>query len=211
MNILTFFSCRFLLAVAVLIGSGLVFGGEIHEAAVNGDLEKVKALLKANPDLVSSKDESGRTALHRAVLFGNKGMVELLLANKIEVGAKDIYGRTALDIAVTRGYADVILLLRQQAQQETTNTVATTPAKPATTNSVATAPVKPATTNTVSTITSKPDVPSDSTPPVAPKTDDSKKGKTSLKGTPDKASSTSNFGRLPVRPSRQKDESELLR
>jgi len=28
------------------------FGDEIHEAAKNGDLEKVKALLKGNPDLV---------------------------------------------------------------------------------------------------------------------------------------------------------------
>ena len=38
----------------------------IQDAAAIGDLERVKVMLKDNPDLVSSKDFSGQTALHWA-------------------------------------------------------------------------------------------------------------------------------------------------
>ena len=60
-----------------------------------GDLEKVKALLKDNPDLVFSKDKEGRTPLHLAAANGHKDVAELLLANKAEVNAKDNYGDDA--------------------------------------------------------------------------------------------------------------------
>jgi len=37
---------------------------DIHDAASSGDLEKVKKLITANPELVNSKDSSGLTPLH---------------------------------------------------------------------------------------------------------------------------------------------------
>ena len=52
--------------LVALVWSCLAFCGEIHDAAEDGDLEKVKALLKANPDLVNSKDTNGMTPLHFA-------------------------------------------------------------------------------------------------------------------------------------------------
>ena len=66
-----------LIAVVTLVAltsSNLVFGGEIHVAAQNGDLEKVKALLKDKPDLVFSKDNTPGcyTPLHWAALKGRK-------------------------------------------------------------------------------------------------------------------------------------------
>jgi hypothetical protein len=47
-----------LLAVTLvaLAWGNLAFCGEIHDAAKAGDLDKVKALLNANPNLISSKD-----------------------------------------------------------------------------------------------------------------------------------------------------------
>jgi ankyrin repeat protein len=63
------------------------FCGEIHDAARKGNIKKVKALLKKNPDLVSSKDNEGWTPLYWAV--HKKDVVELLLANKAEVNIKD--------------------------------------------------------------------------------------------------------------------------
>ena len=36
----------------------------IHDAAESGDLEAVKALVRANPDVVFSKDRNGLTPLH---------------------------------------------------------------------------------------------------------------------------------------------------
>jgi len=44
----------------------------IHDAALNGDLAKVKALLKTNPDLVFSKDSQGDTPLLHAAEYGHK-------------------------------------------------------------------------------------------------------------------------------------------
>ena len=52
-----------------LTWSSLAFCGEIHDAAKAGDLAKVKALLKENPNLVLSKEyKEGRTSLHMAAL-----------------------------------------------------------------------------------------------------------------------------------------------
>ena len=72
MNMHSFFSrlChspiprRAAVMLVALAWSSLAFCGEIHDAAKDGDLEKVKALLKDNPDLVFSKDNDGATPLH---------------------------------------------------------------------------------------------------------------------------------------------------
>jgi ankyrin repeat protein len=82
--------------LVVLAWSSLAFCGEIHDAARNGDLEKVEALLKANPDLVSSNDTNGRTPLFYAVTARHKDVMKLLLASKADVNAKDDGGRTVL-------------------------------------------------------------------------------------------------------------------
>ena len=86
-------------------------GEEIDDAAQNGDMEKVKTLLKDNPDLVSSKDKWGRTPLHWAAFGGHKDVATLLLASKAEVNAKAIAGRTPLHLAAGRGHKDVVELL----------------------------------------------------------------------------------------------------
>ena len=85
--------------------------GEIDNAAKNGDLEKVKALLKYNPDLVNSKNQYGDTPLHWAAGEGHKDIVALLLADKADVNATGIYGYTPLHWAAQLGYTDVAELL----------------------------------------------------------------------------------------------------
>jgi ankyrin repeat protein len=116
--------------IAILFMTGLVFGrslavcGEIHDAAANGDLEKVKALLKTNPDLVFSTNNLGSTPLHALVYQGihtdslnakapedRKAMVELLLADKANLEAKDHLGMTPLHWAVAQGQLDMAELL----------------------------------------------------------------------------------------------------
>jgi ankyrin repeat protein len=97
--------------LAVLICTRLAFCGEIHDATKSGDLEKVKALLKANPDLVNSKDSNGETPLHIAAAKGYKDVAELLLANKADVNAKDSTDETPLHDAATDGHKEVVKLL----------------------------------------------------------------------------------------------------
>jgi ankyrin repeat protein len=92
--------------------STLAFCGEIHEAAAAGDLQKVKSLLKENSELISSKDDEGRTPLHLAAEEGQKDVAKLLLAKKSEVDAKDKLGMTPLHWAVKndkKNMAEVLL------------------------------------------------------------------------------------------------------
>jgi len=94
--------------LVALAWSSLAFCGEIHDAVKRGDLEKVKALLKDNPNLVFSKDDShGATPLHIAAFIGRTDVAELLLANKADVNAKDINGLTPLHVAAGYGHKDV--------------------------------------------------------------------------------------------------------
>ena len=86
------------LGALLMAGNDFAFGGQIHDAAESGDLEKIKLLLKGNPDLVFSKDTDGRTPLHYAASCTNKEVVELLLADKADVNAKDNDGRTPLHL-----------------------------------------------------------------------------------------------------------------
>jgi ankyrin repeat protein len=86
----------------------------IQDAAAIGDLERVKAMLKDDPDLVFSRDFSGQTALHWAVIQGRTetDMVKLLLANKADVNAKaSNSGWTPLHMAVLSGHKDIVELL----------------------------------------------------------------------------------------------------
>ncbi len=90
---------------------------EIYDAAANGDLKKIQALLKAHPELISSKDtETGYTPLHAAAENGRKDAAELLIANNAEVNARDTKGRTPFEYAVVQRHNDVAeLLLAHQA------------------------------------------------------------------------------------------------
>jgi ankyrin repeat protein len=69
---------------------------KINSAARNGDLEKVKALLVDNPELVFSADSNGFTPLFVAVANHHKDIVKLLLDYKADVNARNINGGTPL-------------------------------------------------------------------------------------------------------------------
>jgi hypothetical protein len=104
-------------AVALLLSAALASGpagfcGPIDEAARDGDLAKVKLLLKDHPDLVSSKDEKyGQTPLHIAAFNDHLDVAKLLLANKADVNAKANNGSTPLHLAAAKGNKDMVELL----------------------------------------------------------------------------------------------------
>src|ERR1017187_863378 len=83
----------------------------ILAAVRDGDLEKVKALLKGSPDLVFKKDNFGWTPLHYAAHWDRRDVAEWLLSNKAEVNAKEEDGITPLHFAAEEGLKDVVELL----------------------------------------------------------------------------------------------------
>ena len=79
------------------------FAADIHEAAKAGDLDKVQALIKADPDAVNLRDGSGRTPLHWAARNDRLGVAEFLLNSGADVQAVDNLGYTALYYSVWLG------------------------------------------------------------------------------------------------------------
>jgi cytohesin len=64
----------------------------IHDAARKGDVSKIKALLQADPKLVSAQDKNGDTPLHVACLHGQLAAAQLLIDSGADVNAKNNYG-----------------------------------------------------------------------------------------------------------------------
>src|SRR5215468_5665832 len=60
---------------------------DIFQAAVAGDVARVKELLDANPLLARSRSTDGRTPLHYAMAAGNLELVNLLVARGAELSA----------------------------------------------------------------------------------------------------------------------------
>jgi len=83
------------LTIFLLFTNGLN-AGEIHTAAQNGDLEKVKILLETDPELIKAKDNKGFTPLHSAVSKGRKSVVTYLVNNGADINAKNKNGLTPL-------------------------------------------------------------------------------------------------------------------
>ncbi len=66
-------------------GTTIALCGPIHDAVRKGDEAKVVALLKENPDLVSSRDKLGNTPLHIAAIHDQPAIAALLIANGADV------------------------------------------------------------------------------------------------------------------------------
>ncbi|MGA3165950.1 MAG: ankyrin repeat domain-containing protein [Terriglobia bacterium] len=119
------FSFPLLAAVTMALAfNSAVFCGDIDDAVSNGDLATVRALLKDNPNLISSR-AYGLTPLHTAATacrsrlgppFDDprkaKAVAELLLEKGADVNARGgDRGWTPLDMAATSGCTEVAELL----------------------------------------------------------------------------------------------------
>lgn len=88
-----------------------VLAEEIHDAAQQGDLAKIKELLEKNPELLEARSENEKTPLHFAAQGGHKEIVELLLAKGADVNAKNSAMETPLHYAAALGHKEVVDLL----------------------------------------------------------------------------------------------------
>src|SRR2546427_12571877 len=76
---------------------------EIHEAAMRGDLDRVRALLAADPGLINSPGQNQLTPLHFACTGGKAAVVELLISRGADIRARSGGDATPLDPCGPRG------------------------------------------------------------------------------------------------------------
>jgi ankyrin repeat protein len=106
---------------------------EIQDAAKVGDLAKVEALLKSNPQLVNYYEATNTPPLLIALRERHIEVAQFLLANNADVNYKvpwySIYGgSTALHMSALSGYVEgVALLLKYHANINATNDAGQTP------------------------------------------------------------------------------------
>lgn len=83
-----------------------------HHAVVEGDVTKVRFLLKYSPGLrINSTNNYGLTAVQHAAQNGNVDMVNFLLEQGADLSCVDQLGRTALHLASQEGHLGVVSLL----------------------------------------------------------------------------------------------------
>jgi ankyrin repeat protein len=89
-------------------------GKEIIRAAKSGDIEKVRALLNTDANLIHARDSDDSTPLHCATWKGHHTVVEYLLASGADVNAQnsnDHGGTTPLHAAAHANQAEIARML----------------------------------------------------------------------------------------------------
>ena len=89
------------------------FADEIHDAAKNGDLEKVKALLASHPEYLNIKDEKIRL-INRAVLLGQTDVVQLIAELGCNLNVLNENGHTLLHRAAAYGRLGIVQILLEK-------------------------------------------------------------------------------------------------
>ncbi|XP_049944395.1 ankyrin repeat domain-containing protein 65-like [Schistocerca serialis cubense] len=88
-------------------------GRRLIEAAKEGAVEEVRALLAAGADVGARDEEFGETALHWAAWRGHAAVVRLLLSAASDHNARDQGGQTPLHWAAQSGHAEAAAALLQ--------------------------------------------------------------------------------------------------
>lgn len=97
--------------ILFFFSSNLAHAQDIFLASYNGDLETVKRLIKENPELVNSRNSTGRFPLEMAAQTGQTDIVKFLLEKGADVNLNR-GGATALHMAaIYGGKTEVITLL----------------------------------------------------------------------------------------------------
>ncbi|MBW1800044.1 MAG: ankyrin repeat domain-containing protein [Deltaproteobacteria bacterium] len=96
------------------LSSVFLSAAEIHDAAKNGDLVKVKVLIAKDPTLIDAVDESGRTPLHWACRGVHIEIVKFLADRGGDVNAQDYSAVASLHSAASRGHLKTAKILIDQ-------------------------------------------------------------------------------------------------
>jgi ankyrin repeat protein len=119
-----------IIAAVVLIFGGSVFvlAGPLHDAAVEGNLSDIRALIADGAE-IDARGENGETPLILAILEDHAGVVDLLIEQGANVMARNERGLTPLHAAAYSGDAEVarVLLDHGAELEDRTNVSGATP------------------------------------------------------------------------------------
>ncbi len=87
----------------------------IHQAALNGDLAKVKEFLTKDAQLIDADGRNNKEPLHWAAERGHLEVVEFLISKGADVNAKNVEDETPLHYAAFHGHLDVVKLLASKS------------------------------------------------------------------------------------------------
>ncbi len=97
--------------IVLLAATGL-HAGEIHNAAATGDLDKVKALIEANPSQLEAKDNIEQTPLMFACRNLQLEVANYLVDKGANVNARNKYGLSVLCYAMNEDHKSIQLVKR---------------------------------------------------------------------------------------------------
>ena len=117
MNLKTLMPTILGILLMALAPSGFARGGEIHDAARTGNVERIQALVQKDPGLLRAKDEHGATALFTAAMCGEEAAARRLLAMGADPDATADNGATPLHAAVYGGLPELVSLLLDRGVQ----------------------------------------------------------------------------------------------
>jgi len=98
--------------VALLfVGVSTTFSQELFDAIKNNDLPGIKTLLETNPQLLTSRDETGNTPLHIAAGLKQYETVSFLIGRGADVNSLNTNRQSPLHVASSFRSADIARLL----------------------------------------------------------------------------------------------------
>ena len=92
------------------IAAGMAIAGPLHDAAREGDADRISQLLAQGAD-VNNRDENRETPLMDAALAGKTDVAVVLIEAKADIEARNDRGFTALHAAAYSGSLDIAKLL----------------------------------------------------------------------------------------------------
>ena len=98
------------IGAALLAGCSREYTTELMNAAKDGNLKAVQAVVQRGAD-VKERSNKGKRALMFAASEGHLDVAQWLIGQGADVNAADNYGTTALIVAATAGHHDVVKLL----------------------------------------------------------------------------------------------------